>query len=217
MWQQLRDRAAFVSQFRRRFETTGSITPSSRFLAAAMTRHLAGREPGRPVRVLEIGPGTGPVTSRIVQLLQPGDVFDLVELNEVFVGILRKRFETVPDWKRVAAQSHVHQLPLQDFVAAEPYDYVISGLPMVNFPVDVVRQLSDAYFRLAKPGGVVSYFEYMYMRPLRKVVSSRAERERVTQVGKIMQEHCDRSRIRRDWVWLNFPPAWVQHLQAGTP
>ena len=213
MLQALKDRAAFVSQFRRQFETTGSITPSSRFLAASMTRFLAERDSDRPVRVLEVGPGTGPVTSRIVELLKPSDTFDLVELNEAFVAILRNKFETVADWQKVAEISTVHQLPLQDFNAPEKYDFVISGLPMVNFPADVVRMLSAAYFEHLKPGGRLSYFEYMYMRPLRKMVSSRTERQRVAEVAQIMQGHCDQHQIARDNVWINFPPAWVVHLR----
>ena len=89
----LKNQSAFFRQFRQRFETTGAIAPSSRFLARSMTRFLAARSSATSVRVLEIGPGTGPVTESIVKFLQPHDIFDLVELNEEFVAILRERFE----------------------------------------------------------------------------------------------------------------------------
>ena len=83
----LREHAAFFREFRQRFETTGSIVPSSRFLAAAMVRPLAARAAdGRAVRVLEIGPGTGAVTRAILPLLGVDDRFDLVELNEAFAA-----------------------------------------------------------------------------------------------------------------------------------
>jgi phosphatidylethanolamine/phosphatidyl-N-methylethanolamine N-methyltransferase len=216
MLRQLRDRAAFVTQFRKQFETTGSITPSSRFLAQSMTRFLAERDPSLPLRVLEIGPGTGPVTDRIVQFLQPHDTFDLVELNESFADILRNKFATEQHWKRVAGNSTVHQVPLQEFAADQTYHFVISGLPMVNFPVDVVKSLLAAYARLLKPGGVLSYFEYMYMRPLRKLVSGSTERQRVTDIGNLMEHEREKRGIARDNVFINFPPAWVVHLQADT-
>ena len=58
---------AFFRQFREQFETTGAIAPSSRFLAHAMTRFLRQRD-SAAVRVLEIGPGTGPVTEKIIPL-----------------------------------------------------------------------------------------------------------------------------------------------------
>lgn len=216
MLSSLKNQAAFFKQFRQRFETTGAIAPSSRFLARSMTRYLAARASKSPVRVLEIGPGTGAVTESIVRLLQPSDAFDLVELNDEFVRILNHRFETESAWKNVRAQSNVHQLPVQDFQTPEPYDFVISGLPLNNFPADLVTTITDAYFRLLKPGGVLSYFEYMYVRPFRKVVTRGAEKVRITSIDDTLQSHCDRCRIRRDSIWINIPPAWVQHLRKVT-
>lgn len=177
-----------------------------------MARFLAARESGA-VRVLEIGPGTGPVTNEIVRHLKPGDTFDLVELNEAFVEILSGRFEQEPTWKAAADQSTIHQLPVQDYQPGELYDFVISGLPLNNFSADLVDAISNHYFRLLKPGGVLSYFEYMYVRPIRKVVTRGEEKVRITRIDDTMSAHCDRYRIRRDNIWINIPPAWVQHLQ----
>ncbi|MEZ6062051.1 MAG: methyltransferase domain-containing protein [Planctomycetaceae bacterium] len=212
MLKKLRDQAAFFRQFRQQFETTGAVAPSSRFLAKSMTRYLRQRGTD-PVRVLEIGPGTGAVTSEIVKHLRHGDVFDLVELNDAFVDILEQRFLDDPVWNSVSKLAKVHTLPLQDFAAEHPYDFVISGLPLNNFPVSLVQTLTESYFRLLKPGGVLSYFEYMFVRPVRKVVSRGNERTRISGIDEIMQRHCDRCRIRRDSIWINVPPAWVQHLR----
>lgn len=209
-----KNQIAFFRQFRKRFETTGAIAPSSRFLAKAMTRYLAARDPQKPVRVLEIGPGTGPVTDEIVRLLQPHDRFDLVELNEEFVQILRQRFEQETAWKKVAAQSQIHQMPIQDYQVSEPYHFVISGLPLNNFPAALVTTITDAYFRLLRPDGVLSYFEYMYVRPIRRVITRGAERERICAIDDTLRGYCDRLRIRRDNVWINIPCAWVQHLKS---
>lgn len=211
----LKNQAAFFRQFRQRFETTGAIAPSSRFLARSMTSFLTSRDRSVPVRVLEIGPGTGPVTDLIVKQLQPGDRFDLVELNEDFVAILKARFENEQAWMSVKNQSTIHQLPVQDYIVDEQYDFVISGLPLNNFPAELVKSIADTYFRLLKPRGVLSYFEYMYVRPIRKVVTRGAEKIRISAIDETLRTHCERSRIRRDSIWVNVPPAWVQHLRKS--
>jgi phosphatidylethanolamine/phosphatidyl-N-methylethanolamine N-methyltransferase len=210
----VRNYLTFFSQFRKRFETTGAIAPSSRFLAAAMTRFLAARTPGQPVRVLEIGPGTGPVTNRILQLLQPSDELHLVELNPEFVSLLKQRFESEPEWAKCRHQSTIHQIPLQDFNSSSQFDFIISGLPLNNFPAVLVDELVTAYFRLLKPNGVLSYFEYMYVRPLRKCLTRGAEYQRISQIDHRLAQQCRETRIQRDHVWINIPPAWVQHHRA---
>jgi phosphatidylethanolamine/phosphatidyl-N-methylethanolamine N-methyltransferase len=209
----LKSQIAFFRQFRKRFETTGAIAPSSRFLARSMVRFLTERNPDVPVRVLEIGPGTGPVTNEIVRTLRPGDVFDLVELNDAFVSFLKNRFLTESAWQAVQLQSTIHQQPVQDFETPEPYDFVISGLPLNNFPADLVSRISQAYLRLLKPGGVLSYFEYMYVRPVRRRVTFGRDRRRITSIDETLSELCEHYRIQRDNIWFNIPPAWVQHLR----
>lgn len=209
----LREYVTFFREFRSRFETTGAIAPSSRFLASAMLKPLRQRVTQAPVRVLEIGPGTGAVTDWLVHQIKPGDTLDLVELNDTFADVLRKKFETDDDYRLIAERSQVHVVPLQEFHAELPYDFIISGLPLNNFPADLVDEIFDAYFRLLAPGGTLSYFEYMYVRSLRKRVGARPSRERLTRIDKTMGHFVNRYRVRRDWIFVNLPPAWVQHLR----
>ena len=212
-----RDRLAFFRQAREHYHTTGAIAPSSRFLARAQAGPLARlkQQLDRPVRVLEVGPGTGAVTRRIVRLLDPGDTFDLVEINQEFADLLVRQFTDNPAFARLSDSANVHAVPLQEFVSESPYDVIISGLPMNNFSSELVEELFDAYFRLLAPEGTLSYFEYMYMRPMRKMVSGREDRGRVNRIASIMTNHRRQRRLRTSWVFVNLPPAWVQHL-SGT-
>lgn len=209
-----REYTTFFRQFRQQFETTGAIAPSSRFLARAMARPLGQRKATSPVRVLEIGPGTGAVTRTLVRHIREGDCFDLVELNESFVEMLNGRFEKDPHWNRIREQSRIHMVPVQEFQTDAPYDFVISGLPLNNFPTDLVEEIFQAYFRLLKPGGVLSYFEYQFVRSIRTRVGTQEERNRLAAIDATMKSYTDRLRFRRDWVFVNLPPAWVQHLRS---
>jgi len=213
MIQKLRDRAIFFREFFSRFETTGSLIPSSRFVAQAITRQLSQRGE-EPIRVLECGPGTGPFTDRIVRMLRPGDAFDIVELNESFVRVLRRRFKTELHWQAVADLTAIHSMPLQEFCPDRPYDFIISGLPHINFPTAIVDDILLSYVRLLKPGGTLSYFEYMHIRPIRKVLTLGTDRQRVREVDYLMNQHLDRHLVCRDSVLRNAPPAWIQHATA---
>lgn len=207
----LKEHIDFFRQFRERFQTTGSVAPSSRFLANAMAGPL--RKHVGAKRILEVGPGTGAVTQRIVPLLNQNDRFDLVEINGVFAEMIEARFETDPRFQPVANVSQVHVCPLQEFQTAEQYDFIVSGLPINNFSSGLVAELFESFFRLLKPDGVLSYFEYMYVRPARRLVAPAKESRRLKKLDEIVNDYCSRFRFRRSWVFVNFPPAWVQHLR----
>jgi phosphatidylethanolamine/phosphatidyl-N-methylethanolamine N-methyltransferase len=209
----LKEQLEFIRQVRQRFYTTGAVLPSSRFLAHNTTRPL--KQFKGPKRVLELGPGTGAVTREIVKHINPEDTFDLVEINEDFGNVLKNRFEHDPDYKKCAAVSRVHVCALQEFQASAPYDIVISGLPFNNFSAPLVEELVDASLKLLAPGGTYSFFEYMFLRPLRRAVTFGPDRERLKQIQEIMDRKCYAYRVRRDWIFLNVPPAWVQHIQFG--
>ncbi len=213
MLKSLRNQMVFLNQFGKQFETTGSLIASSRFLAKTITRFLSAR-PDQSIRVLECGPGTGAFTNQIVRHLRPGDVFDLVELNESFVDVLRHRFQSEQSWNAVQDLSTIHEVPVQDFQTLGNYDFVISGLPLNNFPPKLVAEIMEVYFQLLKPGGMLSYFEYMYIRPVRSSVTPGAGGKKIREIHRIVESYLSKHRVARDSVLLNAPPAWVQHLQA---
>lgn len=211
MRQALRDNWEFFRQFRERFHTTGAVLPSSRYLAKAMIGPLSACP--CPRRVLEVGPGTGAVTGHIVQALRPGDRFDLVEINERFADLLSDRFAADPRYQSAQTQSQVHRCPLQEFAAEAPYDVIISGLPFNNFSAELVGALLDRCLELLAPGGTFSFFEYMYIRPAKLMVLRGNERRRLQEIEALMQDRFQRHRFRTSWVFVNVPPAWVQHLR----
>jgi phospholipid N-methyltransferase len=215
MTKSLHAAAAFLKEFGRQSATTGSVIPSSRFLAQAITREL-GTRTRSPLRILECGPGTGAFTNHIVRHLESNDVLDLVEINETFVTYLRHRFRNDPHWQSAAHQTSIHAKRLQEFLPSEPYDFIISGLPHINFPIPVLAEIIASYHRLLKPGGRLSYFEYMYIRPIRRVATLGWDSCRIDQVDSLMNTLLATYDSRREDVFLNFPPAWVRHLARGS-
>src|ERR1700680_253815 len=87
----LDDEVHFTPSWIERPLATGAVTPSGRILARTMARYV---EPELPGRVVELGPGTGPVTEALVEHgIDPARLI-LVEFNPRFCALLRARFPT---------------------------------------------------------------------------------------------------------------------------
>jgi phospholipid N-methyltransferase len=215
MSQQISHYVAFFQEFRRAFYTTGAILPSGPQLTRATLTPFLMRT--RPSRVLEVGPGTGAVTQEVVKHLRPGDVFDIVEVNDRFVDLLRKRFATEPEFKQWAGQSAVHHVPVQEFAASAPYDFIMCGLPFNNFPQNLVKDIFRRFDDLLAPDGVLSFFEYLWIRQVKSLVASRHERRRLATVGCVIGWYLERYEFSHHKAFANFPPAVVHHLRLNSP
>lgn len=206
-------RRLFFQEFVRNFHTTGAILPSGRWLSGALARFV-GQGPG-PQRILEVGPGTGAVTRRIIAAMRPQDRLDLVELNDQFVAHLRECFHSDPHFQPVAERAQVLHCPIEQLPAKPTYDVIVSGLPLNNFSSALVEQILAALTGLLNPQGTLSFFEYIAIRHARALVSSRQERQRLRGISNALNTVLQGNEIRRDWVWPNVPPAWVHHVRMN--
>jgi len=206
----LSDYRAFLTQFLRNNQTTGSVVPSGRPLASALCRHVG---TGPPQKILEAGPGTGAVTGVVVERMRPEDQLWMVELNPTFAAHLRSAFEQRPAFRAVADRCHLVEGSVQALGQEGQFDVVVSGLPLNNFSSDDVRAILEAYSRLLKPSGILSFFQYILIRDARAMVSFGGERSRLKGVGAAIDGVLDKREFSREWIWPNVPPAWVHHLR----
>lgn len=234
LWQQYR---SFFRSLRRDPVGVGAVLPSGRRLARTMTAPMRGAG-NVAMQVLEVGPGTGIVTQQIVRLLPAEARLDIVELQAEFVRLLQHRFEKEDDFRRVREQVQIHHTSLQSFAEqackagtgdgqarsattssttryadSATYDFIISGLPLNNFEPAAIAEIFEIFRALLKPGGTLSYFEYMYVRQLRRLVSLGRLRQRINRLDEALTAPWRHNKYRRDSVWVNIPPAWVHHLE----
>ena len=215
----LTDHGLFLKEFRRTFHTTGAILPSGPGLARALARYVAppkssaGDAPQPARRILEVGPGTGAVTRRIIQQMGDEDRLDLVELNDEFVARLRDRLQNEPMMRDVADRTDIIHLPIQEVEGEHIYDVAVSGLPLNNFAVEDVDTILATFRRLLKPEGTLSFFEYVAVRPVRGAISGKQEKQRLRGITRCLGQLLDRHEIRRQIAWINAPPAWVHHVR----
>jgi phospholipid N-methyltransferase len=218
MRQRLSDYRVFWRQFRQAYNSTGAVLPSGRGLAAALSsfvRNGAGQNGAAEARrILEVGPGTGAVTVQIVQDMGPQDRLVLVERNEQFVAHLRDRMAEIAADQSTRERISLVHAPIEDLPNNEPFDLIVSGLPLNNFTVDSVEQILSKLSRLLAPGGTLSFFEYVAVRRAKALVCSSSDRERLRGIARALGGFL-KFEVRRDIVLTNVPPAWVHHVRLG--
>jgi phospholipid N-methyltransferase len=217
MRQRLADYRVFWREFRQQYHTTGALLPSGRALARALAKFVtkdgeAASADGPSRRILEVGPGTGAVTGQIIAAMRPTDQLQLIERNDQFVAQLRQRLANDPAFHNVTDRITLIHASVEDLPEHEPYDLIISGLPLNNFDVATIEQILAKLERLLAPGGTLSFFEYVAVRKAKSLISRHKERQRLRGISAIFDRVLSQHEFDRDLVLANITPAWVHHV-----
>jgi phosphatidylethanolamine/phosphatidyl-N-methylethanolamine N-methyltransferase len=181
----LDDEMQFIRSWFEKPLSTGAVMPSGRALARTMASYVDVASSGP---VIELGPGTGPVTAALVEHgVDPARLI-LVEFNPVFCRMLRTRYPAA-----TVVQGDAYRLRrLLDTYVRAPAAAVVSGLPLLTKPLRTrLRLISDALTLLA-PSAPFVQFTYAMLPPIPKALSGiKAEASEL--------------------IWMNLPPArvWV--------
>lgn len=201
----------FLAESRRNFHTTGALLPSGKSLAFEVTKHLA--IPHRkPLKILEVGPGTGPVTRIIAKRMIKGDTLDAVEINPAFALAMSELVANEADFAAHRSRIRVIEADLVTLPGNEEYDAIICGLPFNNFDSELVGQMFNSLEGLLKPGGRLSYFEYWAIQTLKLPFVGSKTRQRLRGIGRLTGEIRKRMGGATRLILANFPPALVHHL-----
>jgi phosphatidylethanolamine/phosphatidyl-N-methylethanolamine N-methyltransferase len=181
----LDDEMQFIRSWIEKPLRTGAVMPSGKALARVMARYV---DPQGTGPVIELGPGTGPVTEAMVaQGVDPARLV-LVEFNPDFCRLLRTRYPAA-----TVVQGDAYRLRrLLEGIVREPAAAIVSGLPLVTKPTRTrLRLISDA-MALLTPGAPFVQFTYAMLPPIPKALTG------------IKGE-------ASELIWLNLPPArvWV--------
>lgn len=186
--------AVFIGELISNPRQIGAPIPSSRVLA----RHMASFIPRQPSgHVIELGPGTGAITSALLDRGVPAHKLVLIERSYEMTRILRKKFPGVKvilgDAAEMGKILSKHLDPETDRVG-----HVVSSLPLRSLPRSVVEAIArELHHVLGREG---RFIQYTYdVRP---------------------REHEALRRFRRSrsrMVWLNLPPARVDVYHPPAP
>jgi phosphatidylethanolamine/phosphatidyl-N-methylethanolamine N-methyltransferase len=188
----LADSARFLKALIVEPRRTGAVAPSGRALARAMA---AAAGPPPHGLIVELGPGTGPVTRSLIETGVARERLALVEYDPGFCRLLRERFAPA-----MIIQGDAYDLPrtLAE-LAGQPIGAVVSSLPLLNQPPERRAKLIGDAFALMGPSGLFVQFTYGLQSPIPPEVCANRY-----------------VAVRSRPILLNLPPArvWTYRLEG---
>ena len=174
----------FLKQFWSEKKMVGSMIPSSRYLAKKMLQNVNFKK----ARVIvELGPGTGIFTRKILDQMQEDAKLFVFELNNQFFNRLK---EEILDDRLILIHDSAEYI--QKYLNEAGFlhaDYVISSLPLTNFPNKLKETILKAAHHCLKKEGQFIQFQY--------TLNSK----------KFLKSQFDETDIM--FTPLNFPPAFI--------
>ncbi len=181
--------ALFLKRWLRRPFATGAVVPSGRLLAAAMARATRTAIDGWPGHVIELGAGTGEVTKALLAAGIAPERLVLVERDPEFATFLRRHFPA----PRIVEGDAVRLSRLLADHRIAPIAAVVSSLPLLSLPADVVNGIVTGVFEALPRGAALVQFTYGPKPPVPRALRAR--------LGLIAD--------RGNRIWRNVPPAVV--------
>ncbi len=166
---------------------TGAVAPSGKALARTMAGFVDLKSNGP---IVELGPGTGPVTEALLKHGIAEERLILLEYSSDFCDLLKQRFP-----KATIIQGDAYAL--KSTLAAilkEPAAAVVSSLPLLTMPQEQRLALLSEAFDMMQDSAPFIQFTYSTMSPI--PLDGAAHKTKFSAKSS--------SRI-----WLNIPPARV--------
>ncbi len=171
-----------LTKFLKSPRTIGAVTPSSESLGQAMTEKI---QQNRHDKVLELGAGTGSITTQILKRLSSPRSLTCVEINQCMCLDFRATFPSVRLVEKDCRE-------IGTIFAGQKISNIVSSLPYRSLPRSTTDEIFEQKISLANSQTIISLFTYDF------IFSSYHRRYPIQLI-----DSCS--------VFFNFPPAKVYH------
>ncbi|GLW12731.1 methyltransferase [Microtetraspora sp. NBRC 13810] len=184
------DYQMFLSGAARHLSITGAIAPT----LPTMARTLAAIVPStHPVTVIELGPGTGAVSTAIHTRLTPGSRHIAIEIDPHMINHLH---HTHP-WLEVIHGNATHLTQLLTTTGTHQADAIVSTLPWSMIPTPQQTTILQQIAQTLAPGAAFSTVVGLHARPL--TTNARRFRHHLTTTFDEV--------LTTSTIWRNIPPS----------
>ena len=148
----IRANFSFISQFIKNPKTVGSLVPSSRLLGRAMAKFVPKKD---DLFVVELGPGTGPITRSLTKVGLNKDNLLCIEMSPKMVKLLNRRF---PELNIIEGDACSLSQTLGE--KSGSVDAIVSSLPLRSIPKEIVDKIIEQMHKVLTEDGVIIQFTY---------------------------------------------------------
>lgn len=194
---------SFIWEYIKHPMTVGAILPSSKALAKEMVREIPKDIAALPRLILEVGPGTGEFSNRIIKRMNPQDTLHLVEFDANFAEQLKERYQDIPNVKVIHGDILQHD--------EKGYDHIVSGLPLNGLPAAMTDKVFAKFLSYSKKETKISYFEYAFVKKMMVFFANKEEKSRLNHIQASKDAFYAQYGTNKTQVFFNVPPAQVCH------
>ena len=173
-----------LSNFIKNPKEVGAVAPSSKFLTNEIIRNIGFK---KSKNIVELGPGLGTFTRAMLKKAEPGTRLFCFEVNKKFCSYLAKNIIderlTIINAGAEKISSNLKKLKIQNV------DFVISGLPFLNFSDTKKRSILKEVKSSLNENGRFILFQY------------------TNGLDKLLESYFNN--VNRKFVPLNMPCAFV--------
>lgn len=165
-------------------KTSGAIAPSSRFLVEKMLEEINFSSVDV---IIELGPGNGKITKKILEKLNPNAQLICFEINDFFYQELQKINHPQLKVLKASAENILEEL---EKLGYDKTCHIVSSLPLTNLPKELSNTILQNSYECLQDNGTFIQFQYSltYFKKLKKVF---------------------KESISLDFELLNIPPAFI--------
>lgn len=182
------NKTRFLKEFFKDSKQVGSVAPSSR----SLQRKMVSKVDFENARcIVELGAGEGCITREIIRRMGKDTILLSFELHE---GFVKDHLQFDDPRVHVINDSAEH---IRKYLAEHGLshaDYILSSLPLTNFPKSLKESIIDEAIQSLAPGGI--YMQYQYSTTALKLLKSKFQK------------------VKMGFTPINIPPAFVYTCYA---
>ena len=180
----IKEKAAFFKEAIKSFKTSGTLTPSSRFL---VKRILSKIEYTNSKLIVEYGSGNGIITKEILKRIEPSTTLICFEVNEVFYNKLKKIQHKQLIILNTSAENIQQEIEKLGFLKV---DNIISSLPLTMLPKELSKTIIENSYKVLEEKGRFVQFQYtiQFLKQFKAIFNKK---------------------VKLDFEPLNIPPAFL--------